>query len=124
MTWSSFLGDQEKTNTITITKINEKKTYTVANRNDLERTLVIEHPNPHRDTRLARKLANGHYLVCHEGDGCVREYDGDGKVVWSYVLDLAGRPEITETAGQKPADVSHTAHPFPEAWPCCSGVPD
>jgi hypothetical protein len=55
--------------------------------------LVIEHPNPHRDTRLARKLASGHYLVCHEGDGKVREYDADGKVVWSYTLDLAGRPK-------------------------------
>jgi hypothetical protein len=54
--------------------------------------LVVEHPNRHRDTRLARKLASGHYLVCHEGDGMVREYDGDGKVVWSYALDLAGRP--------------------------------
>src|SRR5262245_8208647 len=54
--------------------------------------LVVEHPEPHRDTRLARKLASGHYLVCHEGDGVVREYDGDGKVVWSYTLDLAGRP--------------------------------
>jgi hypothetical protein len=54
--------------------------------------LVVEHPNSHRDTRLARKLNNGHYLVCHEGDGTVREYDSDGKVVWSYALDLAGRP--------------------------------
>jgi hypothetical protein len=54
--------------------------------------LTINKPDPHRDTRLARKLANGHYLVCHEGDGAVREYDADGKVVWSYVLDLAGRP--------------------------------
>src|SRR5262245_19918479 len=26
--------------------------------------LVVEHPDPHRDTRLARKLPNGHYLVC------------------------------------------------------------
>jgi hypothetical protein len=54
--------------------------------------LVVEKPDPHRDTRLARKLASGHYLVCHEGDGAVREYDGDGKVVWTYKLDLAGRP--------------------------------
>jgi hypothetical protein len=54
--------------------------------------LVVEHPEPHRDTRLARKLTNGHYLVCHEGDGVVREYDGEGKVAWSYALDLAGRP--------------------------------
>jgi hypothetical protein len=54
--------------------------------------LTIEHPDAHRDTRLVRKLANGHYLVCHEGDGTVREYDSAGKVVWSYKLDLAGRP--------------------------------
>ena len=54
--------------------------------------LQVDHPHSHRDTRTARKLANGHYLVCHEGDGVVREYDGDGKVVWSYALDLANRP--------------------------------
>jgi hypothetical protein len=54
--------------------------------------LTLEHPDPHRDTRMARKLANGHYLVCHEGDGKIREYDADGKVVWTYTLDLAGRP--------------------------------
>ncbi|HEY2414797.1 MAG TPA: PQQ-binding-like beta-propeller repeat protein, partial [Pirellulaceae bacterium] len=57
-----------------------------------EVSLVVDKPDPHRDTRLARKLADGHYLVCHEGDGAVREYDGDGKVVWTYKLDLAGRP--------------------------------
>jgi hypothetical protein len=55
--------------------------------------LRVDHPHPHRDTRMARKLENGHYLVCHEGDGVVREYEGNGKVVWSYALDLAGRPE-------------------------------
>ena len=54
--------------------------------------LTVDHPNAHRDTRLVRKLDNGHYLVCHEGDGKVREYDAAGKVVWSYTLDLAGRP--------------------------------
>ncbi|MDB5351716.1 MAG: Arylsulfotransferase [Planctomycetota bacterium] len=54
--------------------------------------LTIEHPDPHRDTRMVRKLSNGHYLVCHEGDGKVREYDGSGKVVWSYTVELGGRP--------------------------------
>ncbi len=54
--------------------------------------LVVDRPDAHRDTRRARKLANGHYLVCHELDGTVREYDDAGKVVWSYKLDLAGRP--------------------------------
>ena len=57
-----------------------------------EIALKIDHPHPHRDTRLVRKLANGNYLVCQEGDGTVREYDTLGKVVWSYALDLAGRP--------------------------------
>ena len=54
--------------------------------------LVVDKPNSHRDTRRARKLSNGHYLVCHELDGIVREYDESGKVVWSYKLDMAGRP--------------------------------
>ena len=54
--------------------------------------LVVEHPNPHVDTRLVRKLDNGHYLVCQAGDGLVREYNDSGKVVWSYKLDLDGRP--------------------------------
>ena len=53
--------------------------------------LTVSKPHPHRDTRLARKLENGHYLVCHEGDGVVKEYDEAGKVVWSYTLDLGGR---------------------------------
>jgi hypothetical protein len=54
--------------------------------------LTVDRPDAHRDTRLVRKLDDGHYLVCHEGDGKVREYDATGKVVWSYALDLAGRP--------------------------------
>ena len=57
-----------------------------------ELPLKVDRPHPHRDTRQARKLASGNYLVCHEGDGVVREYDQTGKVVWSYALDLAGRP--------------------------------
>ena len=56
-----------------------------------ELALTVKNPDPHRDTRLVRKLASGNYLVCHEGDGCVREYDPAGKVVWEYQLDLAGR---------------------------------
>lgn len=53
--------------------------------------LKVDHPHVHRDTRLARKLDNGHYLVCHEGDGVVREYDATGAVVWSYDIPLFGR---------------------------------
>ncbi|MFQ5730973.1 MAG: PQQ-binding-like beta-propeller repeat protein [Planctomycetaceae bacterium] len=53
--------------------------------------LTVDKPQPHRDTRLARKLDNGHYLVCHEGDGVVREYDAAGKVVWDFAVPLFGR---------------------------------
>jgi outer membrane protein assembly factor BamB len=59
-----------------------------AGRIQREVKLQIQRPNPHRDTRLVRKLANGHYLVCHEGDGAVREYDGQGEVVWQYEVPL------------------------------------
>ena len=54
--------------------------------------LMIEHPNPHVDTRMVHKLANGHYLVCQGGDSMVAEYNPAGKIVWSYRLDLGGRP--------------------------------
>jgi hypothetical protein len=54
--------------------------------------LRVDRPNAHQDTRLARKLDSGNYLVCHEGDGCVREYTPEGKVVWTYHLELGGRP--------------------------------
>ncbi|HEY6401576.1 MAG TPA: hypothetical protein VI479_09215 [Blastocatellia bacterium] len=57
-----------------------------------EIALTIDRPNAHRDTRMVRKLDNGHYLVCHEGDGKLREYDSAGKVVWTYEMDLNGRP--------------------------------
>lgn len=53
--------------------------------------LTLDHPQPHRDTRLARKLENGNYLVAHEGDGVVREYDGTGKVVWDFPIPLFGK---------------------------------
>lgn len=54
--------------------------------------LKVENPSPHRDTRLVRKLENGNYLACHEGDGAVREYGPTGKVVWEYRVPLFGRP--------------------------------
>lgn len=56
-----------------------------------EFALTVDHPNAHTDTRLVRKLANGHYLVCHEADGKLREYDGGGKVVWEYEVPLFGK---------------------------------
>jgi outer membrane protein assembly factor BamB len=47
--------------------------------------LKLEHPAAHTDTRLVRKLDNGHYLVAHEGaNKIVREYDQQGTVVWQF----------------------------------------
>lgn len=57
-----------------------------------EMELTVERPHPHRDTRTVRRMSHGGYLVCHEGDGTVREYDRTGKVIWSYRLELGGRP--------------------------------
>ena len=56
-----------------------------------EIALKVDHPHVHRDTRLARKIDNGNYLVCHEADGTVREYDSTGKVIWSYEVPLFGK---------------------------------
>lgn len=53
--------------------------------------LHIEHPSTHSDTRSVHKLANGHYLVCHEHDGAVREYAADGNVVWEFSVPLFGQ---------------------------------
>ena len=53
--------------------------------------LKINRPHPHTDTRLVRKLATGNYLVCHEGDGAVREYNRAGDVVWEYEVPMFGR---------------------------------
>lgn len=50
--------------------------------------LKVNKPSTHSDTRLARKLDNGHYLVCHEADSTLREYDQGGKVIWEYEIPL------------------------------------
>jgi outer membrane protein assembly factor BamB len=56
-----------------------------------ETKLKVDRPHPHTDTRLVRKIAADRYLVCHEGDGFVREYEqGTGEVVWEYDVPLFG----------------------------------
>jgi hypothetical protein len=55
--------------------------------------LKVSHPSAHSDTRLVRKLASGNYLVAHESDGFVREYDATGKVVWEYEVPLFDKPK-------------------------------
>jgi hypothetical protein len=42
----------------------------------------------HHNMRMARKLDNGNYLVCHSGLRKVKEYTPDGRVVWE--VQVAG----------------------------------
>jgi len=53
--------------------------------------LTVDHPAVHSDTRNVRRTPAGTYLVAHERDGVVREYDREGKVVWHYDVPLFGR---------------------------------
>ena len=46
--------------------------------------LTVTNQDKHRDTRIVRKTAAGTYLVAHESDRAVREYDAAGAVVWEY----------------------------------------
>jgi hypothetical protein len=48
----------------------------------VEFPLMCQTKDAHMETRMARKLKNGHYLVPHLLDLAVREYDRSGKVVW------------------------------------------
>jgi len=50
--------------------------------------LKLEHPDAHRDTRLVRPTPKGTYLVAHEGDLCIREYQRDGTVIWEHPLGM------------------------------------
>ena len=54
--------------------------------------LTVDSSSTHSDTRNARKTAAGTYLVAHEKDGVVREYDVTGKVVWEFDVPLFDRP--------------------------------
>ncbi|NQZ59971.1 MAG: PQQ-binding-like beta-propeller repeat protein, partial [Lentisphaeraceae bacterium] len=53
--------------------------------------LKVKNPHPHRDTRLVTVTADGNYLVAHEGDGKVKEYNQDGEVTWEYAVPLFGK---------------------------------
>ncbi len=53
--------------------------------------LTVSQSDAHRDTRLVRQLDNGNLLVCHEGDGVVREYSQQGEIVWEYNVPLFDR---------------------------------
>ena len=46
--------------------------------------LKVGTPDPHRDTRLVRITAAGTYLVAHEREMLIREYNREGAIVWEY----------------------------------------
>jgi pimeloyl-ACP methyl ester carboxylesterase len=43
-------------------------------------------PGGRQNTRMARKLATGNYLVCAEDPGVVTEYNPKGEVVWEHPI--------------------------------------
>ncbi len=43
-------------------------------------------PGGTQNTRMARKLDNGNYLVCAENPGVVTEYNAKSEVVWEYPI--------------------------------------
>ena len=59
-----------------------------------ELPMKVNSPSAHSDTRQVIKLPNGHYLAAHERDGCVREYDDKGVVVWEYAIPLFDRKPV------------------------------
>ncbi len=72
----------------------EGKLLEVDRQGNLHHSIALqrEHPSPHRDTRLVRRLANGEYLVAQEGDGKVCQYDRQGQIVWQYEVPMFGKP--------------------------------
>lgn len=53
--------------------------------------MKLNQPHPHKDTRLIRATKDNTILVSHEGDGFVREYTKDGKLVWEYEVPMFGK---------------------------------
>lgn len=50
----------------------------------VEVALQCQNTNHHMESRMARKLSNGNYLVPQLLDKVVREYTPEGKIVWEY----------------------------------------
>ena len=54
--------------------------------------LILDRPHFHSDTRLVRLTPQDTYLVAHENDGKVREYQREsGDVVWEYEVPMFGK---------------------------------
>lgn len=51
----------------------------------------VDRLHAHSDVRMAHQLDNGHYLLAHEKEGRVTEYDHDGNIVWDYNVPMFGK---------------------------------
>ncbi|MDB6139481.1 MAG: hypothetical protein JWO94_2553 [Verrucomicrobiaceae bacterium] len=90
-----YKGTQSEVNTaqllpngnFMLTEAGEKPRILEVNR---EGRIMVEVPlqaqitNTHMQSRMSRKLDNGHYLVPQLNDRVVREYAADGKIAWEY----------------------------------------
>ena len=76
----------------------------------LEFPLVTNEPNTHADTRNASKTAAGTYLVAHENDGAIREYDASGAVVWEFPVPLFGKEPEQGLDGHGPTAFGNKAY--------------
>ena len=88
-----YRGTQSEVNTVQ--KLDDGR-YLISEAGDRPRLLEVQHDgrivtevrlkaqtrNHHLQTRMARKLPNGHYLVPQLLDKVVREYTPEGEVVW------------------------------------------
>ena len=91
----SFKGTQSEVNTaqlldngnIMLTEAGAKPRILEINREGkimVEVPLQCQNTNHHMESRMARKLANGNYLVPQLFDKVVREYTPKGEVVWEF----------------------------------------
>lgn len=75
--------------------------------------LTVDSPSAHSDTRNARKTPAGTYLVAHENDGVVREYDVTGKVVWDFDVPLFDTPRKAGHGPEAFGDQVYSAERLP-----------
>lgn len=87
-------------------------------------------PGGTQNTRMARKLPSGNYLVCAEVPGVVTEYNGKGDVVWEYPIKTRvfgatrlknGNTLIASGSGNSVVEVTPAGK---VAWEIKDSVPD
>jgi outer membrane protein assembly factor BamB len=87
-------------------------------------------PGGRQNTRMARKLANGNYLVCAESPGAVTEYNAKSEVVWEYPIKtrvygaIRLRNGNTLIASGGGASVVEVTHDGKVVWEIKDTLPD